>query len=58
MIDEIDEYRKDRIKTTIIQLSIVAKDNEEGVSDFKKRRKPKKMIKKEVQSSRLKKKNL
>jgi hypothetical protein len=34
------------------------RDNEEEVKDFKKRRKSKKMTKREVQTSRLKKKNL
>jgi hypothetical protein len=58
MIDVIGEQQKDRIKTITIHSSIVVKNSEEGVNDFKKRRKPKKMIKKEVQTSRLKKKNL
>lgn len=57
MIAEIAKYLKDRVKTTIIQISIAAKDSEVEVNDFKKRRKLKKMIKKVAQSSRLKKKS-
>jgi hypothetical protein len=57
MIAEIAEYRKDRVKTTIIQINIAAKDSEVEVNDLKKRRKLKKMIKKVAQSSRLKKKS-